>query len=695
MNAPERRPLQLSDLARLHFVSDPQISPDGLQIAFVVETLDLEANEVRSRIWIVDVDGDGIPRPLTAGEKQDGEPRWSPNGQMLAFVSNRGGSRQIWLLSPGEAEPRQITDHPVGAHEPVWSPDGSRLAFLALGPDRAGEPVTPEEKDERKRLIRVREHRHKLDGRGFFGAMREHVWVVLVAGGPAEQVTDGPYDDASPAWSPDGTLLAFVSDRSVKRDRRYGGGAVHLVDVATRDVRRLTAEDGRAAHPSWSPGGRWIAYVGSELADDASPSQTHLWIVNVDGKSARRLTDGLDRSVGQRPGGYLTPSPPAWTREGAVLLYLVSDGPATHFYRLSEIERVALTGGRQVVHSFSVDRAARRAALLVGDALTPPEIWLWEGVDLGDQAAELGLPGRLVTPLLTGQTETTDESTAPEEPTTPTLRQITALNDALLSEVVLSAPEDLKVDRPDGTVVEGWLLRPTVPVRGRLPLILSVHGGPHNYFGHTFSFDHQLLAASGIAVLYANPRGSGGYTEAFARAVCEDWGGEDFADLMALLDHAIERADPPIDRSRLGITGSSYGGFMTCWAITQTDRFAAAVAGACISNLISFFGTSDIGASWGEREFGGTPHERLSWYLERSPLSHVERVKTPLLLYHGEADLRCPIEQSEQMFTALNRLGKVVELLRVPGESHAVLNGSPAHRIEVRRAILDWFRSYL
>ncbi len=695
MNAPERRPLQLSDLARLQLVSDPQISPDGLQVAFVVETLDLEANEVRSRIWIVDVDGDGIPRPLTAGEKQDGEPRWSPNGQMLAFVSNRGGTRQIWLLSPGAAEPRQLTDHPVGAHEPVWSPDGSRLAFLALGPDRAGEPVIPEEKDERKRLIRVREHRHKLDGRGFFGAMREHVWVIPVAGGPARQVTDGPYDDASPSWSPDGALIAFVSDRSAERDRRYGGGAVHLVDVGTRDVRRLTAEGGRAAHPSWSPGGRWIAYVGSELADDAAPSQTHLWIVNVDGKGARCLTSGLDRSVGQRPGGYLTPSPPAWTREGAVLLYLLGDGPATHFYRLSEIGRVALTSGRQVVHSFSVDRAVRRAALLISDPVTPPEIWLWEGADLGDPTVEPGLPTRLVSPLLAGQGVAKSESPAAREPPAPTLRQITTLNAPLLSEVALGHPENLRIGRPDGAIVDGWLLRPTVPVRGRLPLILSVHGGPHNYFGHTFSFDHQLLAASGFAVLYGNPRGSGGYSEAFARAVCEDWGGEDFADLMALLDHVIERADPPIDRRRLGITGSSYGGFMTCWAITQTDRFAAAVAGACISNLISFFGTSDIGASWGVREFGGTPHERRSWYLERSPLSHVERIKTPLLLYHGEADLRCPIEQSEQMFTALHHLGKTVELLRVPGESHAVLNGSPAHRIEVRRAILDWFRSYL
>jgi dipeptidyl aminopeptidase/acylaminoacyl peptidase len=265
----------------------------------------------------------------------------------------------------------------------------------------------------------------------------------------------------------------------------------------------------------------------------------------------------------------------------------------------------------------------------------------------------------------------------------------------LLEQVRVAEPQDLQIARPDGTIVAGWLMSPATTSDRRLPLILSVHGGPHNYFGDVFSFDHQLFAARGFAVLYANPRGSGGGREEFARAVLEDWGGEDYLDLMAMLDHAIERPEPPIDPARLGIFGHSYGGYMTCWAVTQTDRFAAAVSGACISNLISFFGTSDIGASWGEREFGGTPFERRDWYEARSPVYQAERVKTPLLLYHGEADLRCPIEQSEQMFTALHRLGETVELVRVPQEPHGVLGGSAAHRVDVRRAILEWFERYL
>jgi len=696
-----RRPLALNDLLSIKGVSDSQLSPDGLQIAFVVESVDADANQSRSRLWIVDADGPAQPRPLTGPESHDSQPRWSPDGRTVAFVSNRGGSRQVWLLPLAGGDPRQLTSHPVAAREPVWSPDGSRLAFLAAGPDHRGDSLQPDDKDDRTRLVWVRAHRHKLDGQGFFSSLRTHLWITPLDGGDAEQVTDGPFDDASPAWSPGGHDLAFTSDRSAERDAHFDGGSVHVVNLATRALRRLTPETGRAAHPSWSPDGQWIAYVGTDAADDASPAPTHLWIVGANGENARCLTAALDQSVGQRPGGYLTPSPPAWTPDGASLLYLVGDGPSTRLCRVptgtgphppprsigdgagspdspspSAMERqrrgearpdlsqalyTPLTAGRCTVQSFSVDRQAHRAALLIASATAPAEVWLWDGEQ--DEAASV--------------------------------RQRTELNGALLAAVALATPEDLRISRPDGTVVEGWLLRPTVATAAKVPLILSIHGGPHNYFGDTFSFDHQLFAALGYAVLYGNPRGSGGSTESFARAVCEDWGGADFHDLLALLDHAIERADPPIDTARLGITGSSYGGFMTCWAITQTRRFAAAVAGASISNLVSFFGTSDIGASWGTREFGGTPFERLDWYLGRSPLQHAAQVDTPLLLYHGEADLRCPIEQSEQFFTALHRLGKSVEFVRVPTESHGVLNGSPRHRLSARQAILDWFGRFL
>jgi dipeptidyl aminopeptidase/acylaminoacyl peptidase len=228
-----------------------------------------------------------------------------------------------------------------------------------------------------------------------------------------------------------------------------------------------------------------------------------------------------------------------------------------------------------------------------------------------------------------------------------------------------------------------------------VPLILSVHGGPHNYFGDDFAFDHQLYAAMGYAVLYVNPRGSGGSGETFARAVVRDWGGEDFADLLAMVDDLLA-SEPGIDPQRVGIIGGSYGGYMTCWAVTRTDRFAAAVAVAPITNLISSFGTSDAGVFLGLRELGGTPDERREWYLDRSPLTHAPRVRTPLLLCHGEADLRCPIAQSEEMFTALLRLGKTVALLRLPGEAHHhIVDGTPAHRVAGCQAVLDWFGMYL
>ncbi|MGH2459750.1 MAG: S9 family peptidase [Chloroflexota bacterium] len=663
MTGPTRRLLALSDLSSIQGVSDPRISPDGRRVAFVVETIEVETNQIRERIWLVEVDGSAGPLPLTTGDDRETEPRWSPDGQILAYVSNHGGTRQVWRRALDGGEPRQMTNHPIGAHEPVWSPNGRQLAFVAAGPDRRGDPLVVPEKDDRKRLVRVRQHRHKLDGVGFFGPLRGHVWTVSLDDGATRQVTDGPSEDLSPTWSPDGTRIAFVSDRSPDRDWHFGGGALHVVELATDTFRRLTSEDGRAAHPSWSPDGAWLVYAGGTQSDDASPSHTHLWVVDAKGEDPRCLTDDQDRSVGLRPGGYLTTSSPVWTPDGASIVYLAVDGPSTQLACFSDHERVSLTTGRRVVQSFSLDRSGDRAAVLIADPVTPAEIWLWENDG----------EGRGVRP-----------------------RPLSNQNAPLLSGLDLAAPEDLQITRPEGTRLEGWLLRPpSATSTAKLPLILVVHGGPHNYFGDTFSFDHQLFAALGYVVLYLNPRGSGGRDEAFARAVCSDWGGKDFEDLMAMLDHVIARGDPPIDERRLAITGSSYGGFITCQAITLTDRFAVAIAGACISNLISFFGTSDIGESWGVAEFGGTPSERLDWYLERSPALHVDRVHTPLLLYHGESDLRCPIEQSEQMFSALHRFGKTVEFLRVPTESHGVLSGSPVHRIAAREAIVEWLGQYL
>jgi dipeptidyl aminopeptidase/acylaminoacyl peptidase len=674
------RPLRLDDLPRFAAVSDPRISPDGERIAYVVTTIDLEANTTRSAVWLVPFEG-GVPRRLTAGERHDRAPRWSPDGRHLAFVSDRAGAAELYVLPLEGGEPRRLTTGAGKIGDVAWSPDGRRIAYVAL--------LATEEKDPRRR---VTEHRHKRDGEGFFGSTRRHIWVVDAAGGAPLQLTDGPWDDGAPAWSPDGREIAFVSDRAPERDRHFEGGALHVVDVPASTysspqndrndrngknaspvpaaARRLTAEPGRARSPAWSPDGGWLAYVGSPTADDASAADAFLWRVPREGGEPECLSGGFGRSVGQRPGGYLTPSPPAWSRDGG-LLYLANTGGATHLWRFDQAH-AQLTTGAHAALELSADPAGRRCALLVTDPALPGDVFGWD--------AERGL------------------------------RQLTHTNAALLAELELSRPERLLLP-PLDTVdtldtldtlsrdthpIEGWLLRPLGMRDGPVPLVLSVHGGPHNFFGDTWSFDHQLYAALGWAVLYVNPRGSGGYGEAFASQVIEDWGGRDFQDLQRFLDHAIARAAPPIDPRRLAITGNSYGGYMTCWAVTQTDRFAVGVAGACISNLASFFGTSDIGASWGGREMGGEPWAREQLYRERSPMTWIERVRTPLLLYHGEDDLRCPIEQSEQMFSALQRLGRAVELLRIPGESHGALgSGSPVHRVEARRVILEWLHRYL
>jgi dipeptidyl aminopeptidase/acylaminoacyl peptidase len=658
-----RRPLQLSDLADLKTISDPQISPDGATSAFVVETIHPETNEVRQRIWLVDALGRAEPRPFTAGEKQDTQPRWSPNGLTLAFVSNRSGSKQLCLIDLRGGEPRQLTKHPTDVLDPAWSPDGKQLAFVANGaPDRR-EAMVLDETDDRKRIVWVREYRHRGDGRGYYGTLRRHVWLVDVATGATTQLTDGGADDGSPAWSPVGSTIAFVSDRSAERDWHWGGEAIHLVDVATGRVRRLTPENGRAAHPSWSPDGRAIAYPGNGHPHESSPINTRLWVVDVATGEPRSLTDDLDQSVGQRPSGYLAPSPPVWTPDGRALLYLIGTGPSTHVWRidLADGRRTPLTHGRFTVQTITACADANRLALSVIDPTTPSEVWIRDASSSDERGA----------------------------------RPVTALNRELRDQLSLTAPRDLQITRPDGTVVDGWLLEPPGEQRGPRPLVLSVHGGPHNYFGDTFYVDHHLFAAKGYVVLYLNPRGSGGKTEAFASAVVADWGGEDYQDLLAVLDDVIERGDPPIDPRRLAITGGSYGGFMTCWAITQTDRFAVAVAGAPVTNLVSAFGTGDLGATWGVREQGGVPTERIEAYLGRSPVMHVAGVTAPLLLYHGESDLTVPVTQSEEMFTALARRGKTVELIRIPTESHGALSGTPAHRLNVRQAILDWLGKYL
>ena len=660
-----RPPLDLDDLARLTTLREIALSPDGRTAAVTLERVDEARNVLRRRIVALDVARPRRRRTIATGRGKLGSPRWSPDGSRLAYVSHRGGTPQVWVHELDGGASMRVSDHPVGAAAPAWSPDGTALAFVARGADVAGDEVVPDEQDPKRRVIRVRGHRHRLEGTGYLVGQVAHIWVTDLERGSARQLTDGRTEDAQPAWSPDGRSIAFVSDRSPDRDRHFGGTAIHVVDAASGEVRRLSAEGATATNPSWSPDGRSIAYLRAETVNEVDGRRDRLWVVDATTGAEVCLTPDLERSLGFRPGGYRTASLPAWAPDAASILQLLADAGTTQLVRVAVAGGEPpkhLTDGRHVVQDFSSDRAMSRVLLSVTDAVTPPDLWLWE-------------PGSGLRPLV-------------------------GFNDSLLAERDLSRPRRLTVSRPDGHAIEGWLFVPVADAAqdgdGSLALVLSVHGGPHNAFGETFNADLQLFAAYGYAVLAVNPRGSGSYDEAFARAVVGDWGGADFEDILAVLDAVVAGPEPRIDPDRLAITGGSYGGFMTCWAITRTDRFAVAIAGAPITNFESEYGTADIGPTWFRDEQGGPPSDRAEHYRRNSPLTSAARVRTPLLLYHGEDDMRCPVEQSEQFFTALTALGRDVELIRVPGEGHALPgDASPVHRRLVREAIHEWLVRYL
>jgi dipeptidyl aminopeptidase/acylaminoacyl peptidase len=650
-----RRAVSAEDLYRLRFVSDAQISPDGTRVAYVVTWADDNRTRYRSQLMLAPVDGSRPPRPLTSGQHRDASPRWSPDGRELAFVSDRDADRkQIFRLSLSGGEPDQLTSLKHGAGVPVWSPAGDRLAFAASTDDPAIAPQEgqPDERGKPPRVKIITRVRNKADGEGFRQSSRRHLFV-LRPGEEPRQLTDGDWDDGEPGWSPDGTWLAFVSNRERDRDLSLLSD-VWVVPSTGGRARRLTRHAGQAAAPAWSPDGRSIAYLGHERGWTYG-ARTELLVVPATGGPSQPLS-GPDVELGNVA---LTdardPVPalaPRWLPDGRSLLALVSSAGQVSVvsFPIEGRPRALVEGDREVA-SFSASADGQRLVYVAADPTHPYEVFADE-------------------------------------------RQVSDENASLLEELELAPVEPFEVRATDGETVHGWLMRPP-RARGRSPLILEVHGGPEAMYAWSFMHEFQLLAARGYAVLYTNPRGSKGYGEAFTARIFADWGNQDAADCLA----AVEAASglPGIDAARLGVAGGSYGGFMTAWLVGHSDRFKAAVAMRGCYNLASFYGTSDIGPWFGDYILGGPPYEREALYRERSPLTYASRIRAPLLLIHSESDLRCPIEQAEQFFVHLRRLGRTeTELIRFPEESHNLSrSGRPDRRVERLERILDWFDRFL
>ena len=650
------RPMRPDDLLAIRFVSDARISPDGRRVAFVVTTLSQEKDEYLANIWVVDTVGGGVPRRFTAGPGRDTTPRWSPDGGRLAFVSERepGKKGQLMVMPADGGEPVALTALRNGVADPEWSPDGTRLVFVS----RVGGWQEPESEAERRKSKPVRvitTLKYRLNGEGFTHDRPTHVFTVAATGGaPPVQLTTGECADHHPTWSPDGRWVAFSSARHPDRD--YDDASdLWIVPAEGGAPRRVTDTLGPAIYPAFSPDGRTLAYLGRRHRNEYGRN-VRVLSVPVEGGAPRSLTDGLDRSCAPLE------LAPIWSPDGQWVTFAAEDQGALSVYRAraagAPAPPVRVVGGERGILSVSGSADGSRLAFTATDPVSPAEVFTCSGDGGGERA-------------------------------------LTDLNRAWKAEVSLSRPERFRFQRA-GLTVDGWLMKPVGWTEGaRYAGLLNIHGGPHAQYGWTFFDEFQVQAAAGYAVIYTNPRGSQGYGERFTRAVVGDWGGGDFADVMAGVDEAFRLA-PWIDPERLGVLGGSYGGFLTSWTVGHTDRFRAACSERAVNAHPSMFGTSDIGHLFNEVEIGGLPWEIPETYAERSPLTHAKNIHTPLLIIHSEDDLRCPIEQAEQLYVALKKQRKEVVFVRFPDENHELSrSGKPRHRLERFRIILDWFTTHL
>jgi dipeptidyl aminopeptidase/acylaminoacyl peptidase len=649
--------LEGRDLFALQYASDPQIHPDGKAVAYVRVSFDVMTDRARQAIWLIDV-ASGEQTPLIAGAGSHSSPRWSSDGQRLAYVSTvDGGKPQLfvrWMNTGASARLTELTSAP-GALK--WSPDDRWIAFTMFAPDekpKLGEaPPKPEGADWAPPLEVITDLTYRADGAGYLKPGYTHVYVAPSDGGAPRQLTFGAYNETGPlSWSADGESLYATGNRLDNWRRDPVNTELYEIAVADASIKALTTRVGADRAPAVAPDGSKLAWLGF---DDKllSYQNTELYVGDRSGGGARSLTAALDRSVDEAQ----------WAHDGRSLYVQYDD------HAVTKIARVHLNGKLEPV-----------AEGLSGGSLDRP----YTGGEFS-----VARNGAVAFTSGTGQSPA-DVSIAQGK----RVRRLTRLNDALFADKKLGEVKPLALKSSfDQRDVQAWIVTPPgMDPSRKYPLILEIHGGPFAAYGPVFSTDNQLYAAAGYVVLYVNPRGSTSYGAEFANLIHHKYPSEDYDDLMSAVDAAI--AQGYVDPNNLFVTGGSGGGVLTAWIVGKTNRFKAAVTQKPVINWASTVLTTDIYTYMPKYWFAKLPWEDPETYWKQSPLSLVGSVKTPTLVLVGDQDFRTPVSDSEQYYQALQLAGVDTGLVKVPGASHGGLTARPSQSAAKASAILAWFERY-
>lgn len=694
--AADKRPITETDLFKFTWIADPQISPDGSTVAFVRVVVDAEQSRYETSIYAVPAGG-GTPRPLTAGIR-DVSPRWSPDGRQIAFVRSiekdgQAQPGQVYLLRTDGGEARPLTEMPKGASAPAWSPDGRTVAFSSTTKADDFKKPQPDKKERKSDVIVVSSAVYRANGNPSYvdQERRSHIWTIAAEPGPqakqdpksdesrapsperrqAKQITDGEFDERGAQWAPDGKRLYFTSNRVKEPYYLPADTDLYSVPADGGEVTRVASIDGTIGAFAVSPDGHRVAFVGTPHGNPVrSYSQADLWVVEAAAGSStpKNLTAAYDFDINHGIGGDQAaprgeqPKPIVWSADGGSLIVTGAERGSSNLKRVSIATGSVhpLTAGANDIVAFTAAKGTAKIAATISTQTS-----------IGDIA---------IVPV----------SSAVSTPAT-----ITHVNEELFKEIVQSEPEEIWYKSFDGRDVQGWILKPHgFDASRKYPLILQIHGGPHSAYGNTYTHEFMWMAAKGYVVLFTNPRGSTTYGQEFGNLIQYRYPGDDYRDLMAGVDEVIKRGY--VDANRLGVTGGSGGGLLTNWTITQTQRFKAAVAQRDIADWYGFWFTADFTLftpTW----FRKAPWEDPQDFSARSPIAHVAKVTTPLMLILGDADYRTPpANGGEMMFRALKYRKIPTEMVRFPRETHELSrSGEPWHRIERLRHIVGWMDRWI